>query len=109
LGDKTFRKPWKNECLSIGFGTSSTPVKGQVGWSSKSWGFHSDDGSFINNNKSISVSNPWKKGETYGVGIKYISKDNYKIFLTNLYLMEYYAIYTHNLGINSIAIYYIYK
>ena len=82
LGDKTFRKPWKNECLSIGFGTSSTPVKGQVGWSSKSWGFHSDDGSFINNNKSISVSNPWKKGETYGVGIKYISKDNYKIFLT---------------------------
>ena len=82
LCDKAFRKPWKNECLSIGFGTPSTYFKGQVGWCNNSWGFHSDDGCFIHNNNSLIVSSPWKLNTTYGVGLKYISQNKYNIFLT---------------------------
>lgn len=82
FGDKPFRKPWKNECLSIGFGVPSTPIKSQVGWFTKSWGFHSDDGSFIHNNSSIPITYPWKFGETYGVGLRYMNKFKYELFLT---------------------------
>jgi len=82
FGDKSFRKPWKNECLSIGYGVLSTPIKCQVGWYAKSWGFHSDDGSFIHNNSSIPITYPWKFGETYGVGLKYMNKFKYELFLT---------------------------
>jgi len=80
--NKKFRKAWKNECLSLGFGTSNTYYKNQVGWTQKSWGFHSDDGHYINNNKSKIYSNIWKPDDIVGVGLTYVSKNNYKIFLT---------------------------
>ena len=80
--DDKFRESWKNECLSIGFGTPSTPIKSQVGWCNNSWGFHSDDGSFIHNNNSLIVSKPWEINIIYGVGLKYLSKNKYNIFLT---------------------------
>ena len=82
LGFKRFRKRWENECLSIGFGTPSINAKSQVGWCEKSWGFHSDDGCFVTGNTNVNFTAPWQMGETYGVGIKYISKFKYEIFLT---------------------------
>ena len=79
---KQFRKGWANECLSLGFGTVCTNYKNQVGWTDKSWGFHSDDGFYINNNISKPYSEPWEPNDTIGVGLTYVSKNNYKIFLT---------------------------
>jgi len=79
---KQFRKGWNNECISLGFGTVCTNYKNQVGWTEKSWGFHSDDGFYINNNISKAYSESWEPGDTIGVGLTYVSKNNYKIFLT---------------------------
>ena len=79
---KRFRKPWANECVAIGYGNPSANYNSQLGWCSKTWGFHSDDGIFIHNNVPKYFTNPWKKGETYGVGLKYLSKGNYLLFLT---------------------------
>jgi hypothetical protein len=57
----TIRKPWDNECISVGFGTKNTPYKNHVGWTRDSWGFHSDDGNLMNSNKSIKITNKQKK------------------------------------------------
>ena len=82
LGYERFRKEWQNECISIGYGSIDTSYKNQVGWTPKSWGFHSDDGTFLNHNISKAFCDPWKPNDTMGVGLKYISKNNYLIFLT---------------------------
>jgi len=87
IQNKQFRKGWHNECLSIGFGSVNTSYKNQVGWSQKSWGFHSDDGHYVTNNIGIEHCERWEKGDTMGVGLKYISINNYKIFLTKNGLM----------------------
>ena len=79
---RRFRKPWENECLGIGYGCPSANYNNQLGECLKTWGFHSDDGNYIHNNISTQFTEPWKKGETYGVGLKYISKNNYILFLT---------------------------
>jgi len=79
---KKFRKPWLNECLAIGYGCPSVDYNSQLGWCSKTWGFHSDDGIYIHNNKGITFTEPWKDEETYGVGLKYLSRSNYGLFLT---------------------------
>lgn len=76
------RKSWLNQCLSLGFGSINTSYRNQVGWSDKSWGFHSDDGCYINSNISKKYSQKWEKNDIIGVGLTYESKDQYKIFLT---------------------------
>ena len=80
--NKQFRKGWNNECLSLGYGSTRTSYKAQVGWTEKSWGFHSDDGCYINNNKSVIFSQKWELNDIIGVGLTYLSKTKYKIFLT---------------------------
>jgi hypothetical protein len=80
--NKQFRKGWNNECLSLGYGSTKTSYKAQVGWTEKSWGFHSDDGCYINNNKSVKFSQKWELNDIMGVGLTYLSKTKYKIFLT---------------------------
>ncbi len=76
------REPWDKECLSIGYGTEKTIYKNQVGWSPTSWGFHSDDGCYMNCNKSQIYTSPWEKGDIIGVALKYLGNYNYSIFLT---------------------------
>jgi hypothetical protein len=80
--NKQFRKGWNNECLSLGYGSTRTSYKAQVGWTEKSWGFHSDDGCYINNNISMKFSQKWELNDVIGVGLTYLSKTKYKIFLT---------------------------
>jgi hypothetical protein len=76
------RKPWDNECVSIGFGTKNTPYKNHVGWTRDSWGFHSDDGNLMNSNKSIKITESWSVGETVGVGLVYEKKNQYRLLFT---------------------------
>jgi uncharacterized coiled-coil DUF342 family protein len=77
-----FRLPWENECLSIGYGSPSTNIFSQVGWTERSWGFHSDDGAYITKNDSILFTEPWTPNNIYGVGLTYLSKNTYHLFLT---------------------------
>ena len=81
IGSKRFRNQWVNECISIGYGDVKTNYKVQVGWTNKSWGFHSDDGNFVNNNYSKPFSQPWGPNDTVGVGLTYLSLNRYLIFL----------------------------
>jgi hypothetical protein len=76
------RESWDKECISIGYGTSSTSYKNQVGWTHTSWGFHSDDGCFLHSMNSNSYTSPWEKGDVIGVGLKYYGNNRYSTFLT---------------------------
>ena len=77
-----FRKAWNNECLSLGYGSINTNCNNHVGWTTKSWGFHSDDGTYINSNMTTNYTEKWKLNDTIGVGLSYISKNKYGLFLT---------------------------
>lgn len=76
------REPFENQCVSIGFGTNRTPYLNHVGWTEESWGFHSDDGNFMNANRSVNVTEPWGLGDTVGVGLIYDNKNEYRLLLT---------------------------
>ncbi len=76
------REPFNNQCVSIGFGTNRTPYLNHVGWTEESWGFHSDDGNFMNSNRAYNVTQPWGLGDTVGVGLIYDNKNEYRLLLT---------------------------
>ena len=76
------REPFENQCISIGFGTNRTPYLNHVGWTEESWGFHSDDGNFMNANRSVNVTDSWGLGDTVGVGLIYDNKNEYRLLLT---------------------------
>jgi len=82
LNNEYIRDSWDNECMSIGFGTKNINYKSQVGWSQNSWGFHSDDGKYVNKNNQINFGPPWKTGDIVGTGLIYESPNVYKLFLT---------------------------
>ena len=76
------REPFSNQCISIGFGTNRTQYLNHVGWTEESWGFHSDDGNFMNSNKAYNVTQPWGLGDTVGVGLIYDNRNEYRLLLT---------------------------
>lgn len=76
------REPFNNQCVSIGFGTNRTPYLNHVGWTEESWGFHSDDGNFMNSNRAYNVTQPWGLGDTVGVGLIYDNRNEYRLLLT---------------------------
>lgn len=80
--EEKFREPWKEECLSIGFGSHLTNIYSHVGWTDKSWGFHSDDGCYYNMNNGIPFVQPWTSKNIYGVGLTYENENVYSLFLT---------------------------
>ena len=80
--NKILQKQWDSECLSIGFGTSKTLWKNQVGWTEESWGIHSDDGCLMNYNKTIKITEPWSLGDTVGIGLIYDKKYEYRLLFT---------------------------
>lgn len=61
-------------CVSIGVATNAFPLmRYQVGWRSKSFGFHSDDGNFFKESRNTSFSDPFGHGDIIGCGVDHRS------------------------------------
>lgn len=76
---------FESPCVSIGFGTKTTPFNSHVGWYSNSIGYHSDDGTMRHNNTNNTakiISKPWSNNDVVGAGIIWLSQNKIKFFFT---------------------------
>ena len=79
----SFKEPFENQAISIGYGNVRTPITYNfVGWAKHTIGYHSDDGMIYANNVIIAKSDKYSNGDTIGAGLIYVEKNIYKIFFT---------------------------
>ena len=92
VSNESFRQPWNNECVSLGFANKHHPLLGyQLGWCPNSIGYHSDDGKiYRNSGNGKDFLEKWGKGDTIGAGI--IMKSNVVFFTKNGKLIKFYNV-----------------
>jgi hypothetical protein len=79
----SFKEPFANQAISIGYGAIRTPINYNfVGWAKHTVGYHSDDGMIYADNVIIAKSDNYSNGDIVGAGLIYLEKNKYKIFFT---------------------------
>jgi len=79
----SFKEPFENQAISIGFGTIKIPINYNfVGWAKHTVGYHSDDGMMYADNIIIDKMERYSNGDTVGAGLIYLEENIYKIFFT---------------------------
>lgn len=83
IDKEPFREPWDGQSISIGYGTTDTPIKNNhVGWSPNSIGYHCDDGKVFSDNSILCELEKYSYGDTVGCVLIYLNKNEYKVLYT---------------------------